>query len=38
MMKHIRMSKGKKCKLDYEGSEMNKSYKQSDTHFERPIL
>ena len=35
---HIRTSKEKKCELDCKGSKMNKSYEQSDTHFERSIL
>ena len=38
MMEHIQMSKEKKCEPDYKDSKMNKSYKQSDMHFERSIL
>ena len=38
MMKHIRMSKEKKCEQDYKDFKMNKSYKRSDMHFERSIL
>ena len=35
---HIQMSKERKCELDYKDSKMNKSYKRSNTYFERPIL
>ena len=38
MMKNIQMNKEKKCELDYKDSKTNKSYKQSNTYFERFIL